>query len=218
MKDWKKISKVIKDNKFQFFFFIAMFLLLVVTVVVSTNTDPVVDEPIIENPNINQEPQKPDQDVVEIVDEEFVMPIKESDYVVVRKFFDKNDTKENQQLSLIKFNNSYRTSQGMSFAKKDGTNFDVVATMSGKVIEVKESPIFGKCVVIEHDDNINTLYYGLSEVCVQKDTEVKQNDKIGVSGYTEYDKEAKNHVYFQVKKNQKYLNPEKVIGKKTSEL
>ena len=126
MKDWKKISKVIKDNKFQFFFFIAMFLLLVVTVVVSTNTDPVVDEPIIENPNINQEPQKPDQDVVEIVDEEFVMPIKESDYVVVRKFFDKNDTKENQQLSLIKFNNSYRTSQGMSFAKKDGTNFDLV--------------------------------------------------------------------------------------------
>ena len=218
MKDWKKISKVIKDNKFQCFFFIAMFLLLVVTVVVSTNTDPVVDEPIIENPNINQEPQKPDQDVVEIVDEEFVMPIKESDYVVVRKFFDKNDTKENQQLSLIKFNNSYRTSQGMSFAKKDGTNFDVVATMSGKVIEVKESPIFGKCVVIEHDDNINTLYYGLSEVCVQKDTEVKQNDKIGVSGYTEYDKEAKNHVYYQVMKDNKYLNPKNVFGKKSSEL
>ncbi len=218
MKDWKKVSKVIKDNKFQFFFFIAMLLLLVVTIIASTNTDPVVESPDIEIPDIKPDPEQPDKDVVEIVEEQFIMPIKDTDYVIVRKFFDKNDTKENQQLSLIKFNNSYRTSQGMSFAKKDGNNFDVVAAMSGKVLEVKESPIFGKCVVIEHDDGINTLYYGLSEVCVQKDAEVKQKDKIGVSGYTEYDKEAKNHVYFQVMKDNKYLNPKNIFGKKTSEL
>ena len=218
MKDWKNVSKFVKENKFQFFFFIAMLLLLVITIIASSNADPVVEGPSIEIPDDTTEPENPDQNVVEIIEEQFIMPIKDSDYVIVRKFFDKNDTKENQQLSLIKFNNSYRTSQGMSFAKKDGTNFDVVAVLSGKVIEVKESPIYGKCVVIEHDDGINTLYYGLSEVCVQKDAEVKQKDKIGVSGYTEYDKEAKNHVYFQVMKDNKYLNPKNVFGKKTSEL
>ena len=217
MKDWKK---VIRENRFQFFFFISMFALLVLTLIISSNIDPVEDTPNNpEEPGTVIKPVFPDDsDVVEIVEESFVKPIKDTDSVVVRKFFEKDDTKENQQLALIKFNNTYRTSQGTGYAKKDETNFDVVASMSGEVVEVKHSPVFGYCVVIEHDEDFTTYYYGLSEVTVKEDTEVNQGDKIGVSGYTEYDKEAKNHVYFQVKKNQKYLNPEKVIGKKTSEL
>lgn len=217
MKDWKKI---IRENRFQFFFFITMFALLIVTLIISSNIDPVEETPSNnDEPGTTIKPVFPeDSDVVEIVEESFVKPIKDTDFTVVRKFFEKDDTKENQQLALIKFNNTYRTSQGTGYAKKDGTNFDVVAAMSGEVVEVKHSPVFGYCVVIEHDDNFTTYYYGLSEVTVKEDTEVNQGDKIGVSGYTEYDKEAKNHVYFQVKKNQKYLNPEKVIGKKTSEL
>lgn len=217
MKDWKK---VIRENRFQFFFFIGMFVLLVATLIISANIDPVEDTPNLpEDPGINDElPTPGDSDVVIVVEESFVKPIKDTDFVIVRKFFEKDDTKENQQLALIKFNNTYRTSQGTGYAKKDGTSFDVVAAMTGKVVEVKHSPVYGYCVAIEHNADFTTYYYGLSEVTVNKDSEVSQGDKIGVSGYTEYDKEAKNHVYFQVKKNQKYLNPEKVIGKKTSEL
>ena len=90
--------------------------------------------------------------------------------------------------------------------------------MSGKVSQVKQSPVFGYSVAIEHDNHITSYYFGLSEVSIKEDSVVEQGDKIGVSGYTEYDKEAKNHVYFQIKKYQNYLNPEKVFGKKSNEV
>lgn len=215
----KDLKRLIRQNRVQFIFFVAMLGLLVVALIISTSGKPVedgiYDDPIdIKNPN--NDPDK-DKDVVEIVDELFIVPMKD-DYTVVRKFYEKEGTKEEQAKSLIKYNNSYRTSQGTGFAKKDGTGFDVVAAKSGKVIEVKETPLYGKCVVIEHDDNIKTYYYGLSDVVVVKGMIVNQKDKIGVSGYTELDKEAGNYVFFQVMKGKAYLNPEKVIGKKASEL
>lgn len=219
MKDWKK---VIGQNKFQFFFFVTMLALLVVALVITTSGGPRDDgliddsnQPSDDNDNNNNNNPS---DVVDIVDEVFVLPFNEKEYTVVRKFYEKDGTKEDQAKSLIKYNNSYRTSQGTGYAMKDNSSFNVVATMSGKIIEVKDSPLFGKCVIIEHDDNIKTYYYGLSDVNVTKGTVVNQGDKIGVSGYTELDKEAGNYVYFQVMKKNTYLNPEKILGKKTSEL
>ena len=93
-----------------------------------------------------------------------------------------------------------------------------MASLSGTVVEVKDNPLYGNYVVIEHDDNVKTCYYGLSEVVVAEGVKVNQGDKIGVSGTTEIDKEAGNHVYFQVFKNNKNLNPEKTIGKKITDL
>ena len=73
-------------------------------------------------------------------------------------------------------------------------------------------------VVIEHNDKLKTCYYGLSEVTVTVGAEVNQGDKVGTSGNTDIDKEAGNHVYFQVLKDSKYVNPEVLIGKKLSEI
>ena len=217
MRNWKRI---IRENRFQFFFFVAMFALLVTAVIVSITIEPVEHNAPIEDPI--EQPDKPTNpgtgDVVEIVEETFITPISEREYKVVRKFFEKDDTKENQSLSLINFNNTFRTSQGTAYAKLDGDYFDVISTLSGTVIEVKKSPLFDNCVVIEHDNNVKTYYYGLSEVSVTKGVEVGQGTKLGKSGFTEFDKEAKNHVYFQVTKNGKYLNPEKLIGKTTKEI
>lgn len=213
----KDLKKLISQNKVQFIFFVAMLGLLVVALMISTSGKPVEDGVYDDPIDIKDPTDKDDKDVVEIVDEVFIVPMKD-DYTVVRKFYEKSGTKEEQAKSLIKYNNSYRTSQGTGFAKKDGSSFDVLAAKSGKVVEVKETPLYGKCVVIEHDDNIKTYYFGLSEVVVVKGMIVNQKDKIGVSGHTELDKEAGNYVFLQVTKGKAYLNPEKVIGKKASEL
>ena len=140
------------------------------------------------------------------------------EYVVVRKFYEKDGTKEEQQLSLIKYQNSYRTSVGTSYAKKDGTTFDVLSVLGGKVVEIKESPLYSNYVAIEHKDGFKTYYYGLSEVTVTLGSEINQGDKIGVSGKTEIDAETGNHVYVKMMKNGKHYNPEKLIGKKISEI
>lgn len=217
MKNW---IKKINENKFQFFFFIGILAFLFVSLIIigATNNDPVDEPPVDEEPNTPVIPDKEEPtttDTVELV----ILPLdKNKDFEVVRKFYERNGTKEEQELSLIKYGSSYRTSVGTSYALKDNSNFDVLAVLSGTVVEVKENPLYGNYVVIEHKDNVKTCYYGLSEVVVSVGSKVNQGDKLGVSGTTEIDSEAGNHVYFQILKNNKNLNPEKQIGKKITDL
>lgn len=205
VKEW---IKKIGQNKFQFFFFVGILALLVVALVVSTS--------LKETPNI---PEDPTDDPINVdAVEEVKLPFAEMDYKVVRKFYDRNETQENQIRGLIKYGNTYRTSLGTSFAQENDVPFDVLAAVSGKVVEIKESPLYGKYVVLEHKDNLKTYYYALSEVTVSVGADVSQGSKIGVSGHTEIDKEAGNHVYLKIVKNGKHLNPEKTIGKKTTNI
>ena len=215
MKNW---IKKIGQNKFQFFFFIGMVSVLVVAIIISATLENTTNEPTPEDPPITITP--PTDEPVDTIPEEMLkLPFNDNlDYSIVRKFYDKNSSKEEQLKSLIKYGNSYRTSSGTSYAKKDNTSFEVLASLSGKVIEIKDSPLYGNYVVLEHNDKVKTYYYGLSEVCVQVGSTVKQGDKLGVSGLTEIDKEAGNHVYFLVKVQDKYINPETLVGKKISEL
>lgn len=215
----KNLIKKIGQNKFQFFFFVGILSLLVVALIISSvinNADDPIDDtpPTIINPSEgNDEPTDAQ------TEESLVVPFANNmDYVVTRKFYDKNASKDDQIKSLIKYGNTYRTSSGTSFSKKDNTEFDVLAALSGKVVEIKTSPLYGNYVVVEHTDKLKTRYYGLSQVNVKVGDEVAQGDKLGVSGDTDIDKEAGNHVYFQIIKDNKYVNPETLFGKKLSEI
>lgn len=216
MKNW---IKKIGQNKFQFFFFVGIVGLLVMAIVVaSLNENTPVDKPSGDINNVT--PSDPDDGEVITLATEFVsMPFDATlSYKVVRKFYEKDASREDQTKALIKYENSYRTSNGTSYALDNGDYFDVIASLSGKVIETAKSPLFGNYVVILTDDDIKTYYYGLNEVMVSKGTEVKQGEKIGVSGTSTVDQETGVHVYFQIAKAGKYLNPEKVIGTKVTDI
>lgn len=209
-----KLLKKIAKYKFQFLFFVGLVGLLVVALVVSaSNAKQSSKDP-------SKDPIQPDDPIVDVTPEETIaFPFESSmEYVVVRKFYEKDGTKEEQKQSLIKYQNSYRTSVGTSYAKKDGNVFDVLSTLSGKVIEVKDSPLYNNYVVIEHSDGLKTTYYGLSEVTVTVGNNVNQGDKLGVCGKTEIDAETGNHVYIKISKAGKNLNFEKLVGKKISEI
>lgn len=217
MKNW---IKKINENKFQFFFFIGVLAFLFVSLIIigTVNNDQTEDPVVDEEPNTPVIPDKEEPTTTETV-ELITLPLdNKQEYVIVRKFYERDGSKEDQELSLIKYGSSYRTSVGTSYALKDNSSFDVLAALSGTVLEVKENPLYGNYVIIEHKDNIKTAYYGLSEVVVSVGSKVNQGDKIGVSGTTEIDTEAGNHIYFQILKNDKNLNPEKLIGKKTTDL
>ena len=213
----KKLFKKIWENKFQFFFFVGLIGLLIFAFVVSAQ--PKTDKPVDEPNNIVENPPK-DDPIVEVKPEEVIkLPFDENmEFVVVRKFYEKDASKEDQQLSLIKYQNSYRTSVGTSYAKKDNSNFDVLSVLSGKVVEIKDSPLYSNYVVVEHNDGLKSYYYGLSEVTVTLGSNVTQGDKLGVSGKTEIDAETGNHVYLKIVKSGEHYNPEKLIGKKISEI
>ena len=217
----KNFLEKIKQNKFQFIFSVSLAFVLLVSLLVARNINtqdkPIIDTPIIDNVTPNPTPDT--EDVTIKPEEVFKKPFNDTiEYTVVRKFYEKDSSTVDQELSLIKYNNSYRTSNGTSFAQKDNQVFDVLSSLSGKVLEIKESPLYGRYVVLEHDNKIKTYYYGLSEVCVTVGAVINQGDKIGVSGTTEIDSESGVHVFVKVTKNDTCLNPEKVIGKKISEI
>ena len=118
----KKILNKISENKFQFFFFVGLLALLLVALVVSsgpTNVDDPIDNPIVDVPN-----DKPNEDIVTETIEVINLPLEdEIDYVITRKFYEKTESKENQELSLIKYNNTYRTSDGVAYSRTDNSNF-----------------------------------------------------------------------------------------------
>lgn len=213
----KNLIKKIGQNKFQFFFFVGILALLAVALIVSATLNP-TEEPVDSNPPVVVPPVD-DDPVVTTPEEVFKLPFQENtEYKVVRKFYNKDASREEQAQSLIKYGNSYRTSNGTGLAKKDDTTFDVLCALSGKVLEIKDSPLYGNYVVLEHENNVKVYYYGLTDVTVSVGADVAQGDKLGTSGYTEIDKEAGNHVFIQVVKNNTYLDFEKLVGKKISEL
>lgn len=211
----KNILKKISQNKFQFFFFVGLLGLLLLALVVSTTPNEIEkpDDPVIEQPG-----EKPDNVVTETI-EVVNLPLDGTiDFVVTRKFYEKTESKENQELSLIKYNNSYRTSDGTAFSRKDNASFQVLSVLSGTVTEIKTNSLFGDYVVVKHDNGLESYYYGLSKIDVEVGSDVDQGDVIGTSGTTEIDQAAGNHVFLKIKKNDKFYNPEKLIGKKVTEI
>lgn len=215
----KNLIKKIGQNKFQFFFFVGIVALLAIALIVSTvmsNNDKTPDP---DTPNVvNPEPSQDDPAVTK-PEEVLKLPFQETmSYKVVRKFYSKDASRDEQVQALIKYGNSYRTSSGTVFAANDDSNFEVLSSLSGKVAEIKESPLYGNYVVLEHENNIKTYYYGLSDVTVTVGATIAQGDKIGTSGFMTIDKEAGNHVFVEVSKDGTRLNIETLIGKKISEI
>ena len=118
MKEWiKKIS----ENKLQFFFFVGVLAFLFVSLIIVgvTGGNEIEDPDQGNTPVIPNEPDKQEPTTSEIV-EKVALPFTEDmEYNVVRKFYDRNGTKEEQEQSLIRYGSSYRTSVGTSFASKD---------------------------------------------------------------------------------------------------
>ncbi|MFU0789359.1 MAG: M23 family metallopeptidase [Virgibacillus proomii] len=147
------------------------------------------------------------------------MPIAdEEEAEIVTKFYDYNADQKEQEQALVLYNNKYYESDGVNIASASGKSFDVVAALSGEITEVKEDPLLGNVVVLEHDDEVTTYYASLEEVNVKAGTEVKQGDKLGVAGKNVFGKDSGTHVYFELHKDGKEVNPEEYFNQPVSSL
>ncbi len=166
------------------------------------------------NPNLPGDNQNnPGNNTPEPVEpEKFKAPCASS-CEIVRYFYSVEDDQKTQEMSLIQFGTKFFVSKGLSYTNATIENFDVFAAMSGKVIDVTESSVYGVTVTIDHGDGVLTEYIGLSEAKVSVNDEVTLGDVIGLSGTNEYDQEANDHVHFRVSIDGVYYNPLNVIGK-----
>ncbi|MCF3942723.1 M23 family metallopeptidase [Oceanobacillus alkalisoli] len=167
------------------------------------------------SPVLNDEDAEPVMEQQEVVQ----LPVADSEEAqIVTKFFDYNADESEKVNALIHYNNRYYQSTGIDIATEDGESFEVVAALSGTVAEVKEDPLLGNVVVIDHADDVKTYYASLGEVNVEADAEVKQGEAIGTAGQNKFGTEHGNHVHFEVRKGDTPVNPEAVLNQPLAKL
>lgn len=214
-------GKVISRFKFNWnrlvkkkWFFPAIYLgvvAIVLTVILSVQQleknvvqeDPAADKPFDEM-YVNEEAE-------EVVQREEMVKMPLDDFLeanIVTKYFDYEATEEDQEKAVTFYHNRYYQSKGVHIQTVDEQAFDVLAALSGTVVEVKEDPLLGNVIVLKHEDGIATYYASLGETTVKKGDEVSQGDKLGTAGKNIFNEESGIHVHFELHKDDVEVNPE----------
>lgn len=218
-----KIFNNISKEKAQRILFITVLILVFGVFFISLSLlGPGEDKQPDPNPpgNVGDEDDDDDEDDDKVVVYELVkFPYSsETEVVVVRKFWTMQQATEDQEMSLINYGSQYYLSKGISYSTEAKEPFEVLASLSGKVVEVTDSQIYGKTVVIEHTDGIKTEYQSLGNVEVEVDDVIAQGDVIGTSGTNSYDAGAGNHIHFKVFIKDSYVDPVTVFNKSTDKI
>lgn len=143
-------------------------------------------------------------------------PYNDSDVKLLKGYYDYKGEADNQEKSLIYYENTYMQSSGASYGKKDP--FQVLAILDGEVTSVEEDDILGRTIQIKHENDIISSYQSLSEVSVKVGDKVKQGDILGNSGKSNLEKGLGNHLYFELIIKDMNVNPEEYFDKSVSEI
>lgn len=119
------------------------------------------------------------------------------------------DGKEGEVPKVVEFEGVFRPSQGIDVVYNDEA-FDVIAAMSGEVVDVKEDPLLGYSVTIQ-SDNLKITYQSLSDIKLEKGASVNQGDVLSTAGKNVYNPQLGNHLHLIVEKDGKIVDPKSVF-------
>ena len=145
-----------------------------------------------------------------------IRPYIDEDVKILQNYYDLKSTKENQEKSLIKYQNTYLQNSGIDYGKKEV--FEVISIYPGKVLDIIEDDILGKIVQIEHSNNIIASYQCLGDIVVEKNDTITIGQKIGTSGTCNISKNIGNHLHLEIYKDGQVINPETIYDKTIEEL
>lgn len=138
-------------------------------------------------------------------------PYNNSEVRILKDFYERNDTEENQENSLIFYDSTYMPNSSIAYGGID--SFDVVSILDGTVIKVSEDDLLGNIVEIEHTNKIISVYQSVSEVAVKENQVVKQGEVIAKSGESNLNLSLKKHLLFELIVNSNIVNPEDYFNK-----
>jgi len=215
-------SRIFKKKWFFPAVYLTVAALLLTVVVWYQSVDNQIKD-VQDDPDVSDDyiPNLHDEDVESVIDQQetIKMPIADEDQAeIVTKFYDYDADQEDQENALVRFNNMFYQSTGIDIASADGETFDVKASLSGTVTEVKEDPILGNVVSISHENDVETYYASLDEVGVKAGSKVKQGDTIGTAGRNLFGKDHGIHVHFEIRKDGAEVNPEVFFNQPVSKL
>jgi beta-N-acetylglucosaminidase/murein DD-endopeptidase MepM/ murein hydrolase activator NlpD len=105
---------------------------------------------------------------------------------------------------------------GIDIGVAEGTNLiavkDGIVKFAGWQDKNDKKAGYGRYVIIQHDDNMETLYGHMSNIIVVEGTKVNQGDIVGQTGNTGHS--SGPHLHYEVRRNGGHLDPEPyIIGK-----
>ncbi len=92
----------------------------------------------------------------------------------------------------------------------------VVAAFDGTVRVVRKSKSYGKCIVIRHNNGLETLYAHLSGTIVSPNQVVKAGEQIGTGGNS--GRSTGPHLHFEIRYLGGAINPNEIIDFKNNAL
>ncbi|MDD5119934.1 MAG: M23 family metallopeptidase [Candidatus Omnitrophica bacterium] len=125
----------------------------------------------------------------------FVCPIEYKNDIIVR-----NDAGGNGVFAATR-SGGRRLHKGIDLLADVGT--PVLAAKSGKIISAAQNFGMGKYVIVQHKNDVITVYGHLSEILVRKNDYVGQGQvigKVGRTGNARY-RSILSHLHFEVRKN-----------------
>lgn len=142
----------------------------------------------------------------EVEENKPLKPFLEETVGKARDYYNKNDTEDVQENSLVYYENTYMPNTGILYSSDE--QFDVVAPLDGTVTKIGDDNILGKYVEIEHEKGYKTTFYSLSETGVTKGSSITKGDVIGVSGTNKLEGSLKNNLLFETYKDGLLQDPE----------
>lgn len=161
-----------------------------------------------------------DKNIVPVMNEEEVSinviqsPVENGKASITVHYYSSKDNEETQKNSLIYYEDTYMPNTGVLYTSDEA--FNVMSAFDGKVVDIKDDEFFSKVVVIEHNNNLKTYYYGLQDITVAVSDELNAGDVIGISKNNEI-MNNKESFLFEVYYNNELMNPEKFIGTKITD-
>ena len=190
-----------------------------------------INDPSVSNPSdvvyTNEDGTTPvnkttDAETVALLQEVIQSPLEGEDVVVAKTFYDQTADTSVQVNSIFSYQvgeTMYtHESKGVTLKTSDNEAADVVAVLSGTVLNVKDEVLKGTVVTIEHKNGVQTVYTGVYDVAVKAGDEIKQGAVIGKTGLSQLEPDSGNVVHFEVIKDEVKVNPETVMDKKLGDL
>lgn len=140
-------------------------------------------------------------------------PFKEeqlSSVSVLQDYYDLSADSSVRENALLVFNQTFSTSNGVSLAINKEP-FEVLAAMSGEVVEIKLDSFTGNRISILHANGMITRYSSVTDILVQQGDVVGQGEQIATTTENEANPEAGIHLHFEVLQEGKTINPRTLL-------
>jgi stage II sporulation protein Q len=137
-------------------------------------------------------------------------PYTAGDIEIGKNYYNYQDDENNQEKSIIYYENTYIQNQGTDYVSK--TEFDINAIENGKVLSVTTDDIVGTTVKIEHNNGLISIYQSIKDVIVKENEDVTRGQVIGKSGTNSISSELGNHLHFELYKDNVLINPEEYFN------